>query len=127
MRISLALLALICIHPEFARATIWTVSIPPDTTGNFYTIQSAIDSPEVLSGDIIELSDGTYVGNGNRNIDFGGKALTVRSASDDPEACVIDCEDNRDTRAFIFQNAEDPGTSAVQGITIMRGNIDIQG
>ena len=60
-------------------------------TGLRQTIQDAIDLTDSVEGDIVELADGTYTGVGNRDIDLRGKAITVRSASGDPEACVIDC------------------------------------
>ena len=40
------------------------------------------------------IADGTYTGEGNRDIEFKGKAITVRSASG-PESCIIDSEGNR--------------------------------
>ena len=41
-------------------------------------------------GDTIEIADGTYSGPGNRNVDLGDKALTIRSVSGDPAACVFE-------------------------------------
>jgi len=48
------------------------------------TIQSAIDV--AVSGDIIVVDDGVYTGDGNRDIDFKGKAITLRSENG-PENC----------------------------------------
>lgn len=56
-----------------------TYTLKPDGTGDFGTIQAAIDG--TINGDIIELEDGTYAGFGNRDINFSGKAVTIRSAS----------------------------------------------
>ena len=47
--------------------------VPDDYT----TVQQAIDS--CTNGDTVLLAEGTYAGNGNRDIDFRGKAITVRS------------------------------------------------
>ena len=66
------------------------LTVCPDGSGEFTTIQAAID----VAGDdhIIELCDDTYTGPGNRDLDLLGKALTLRSASGNPEACIIDCQ-----------------------------------
>ena len=72
-------------------------------------------------GDVIELPDGVYSGEGNVNLSFEGKALTLRSASGDPAACVIDCNalPGTQVQGFLFTHSE--GTDAViEGITIRR-------
>ncbi len=81
------------------------------------TIQAAIDAATL--GDEIVIADGTYTGVGNKNLDFGGKAITVRSASGDPASCIVDCEG--DGRGFRFHTGEGLD-SVVNGLTITRGN-----
>lgn len=71
-----------------ARAT--TYSVHPNGSGNFPDIQSAIDG--ALDGDTIVLGNGTFIGPGNRGIDFRGKAITVRSQHG-PEYCKIHCQE----------------------------------
>ena len=66
-----------------------TYVVQPDGTGDFPTIQAAINA--VVDTDIIELADGTFTGDGNRDLDYLGKAITIRSQSGDPSVCVIDC------------------------------------
>ncbi|MCK5175653.1 MAG: hypothetical protein KAR47_19820, partial [Planctomycetes bacterium] len=88
--------------------------VPQDYT----TIQAAIDA--AIDDDVVMLSPGVYSGAGNRDLDFGGKAITVRSAGD-PASCIIDCEGLG--RGFIFQNDEGPD-SAIEGLTIMGGYHD---
>jgi predicted outer membrane repeat protein len=97
-----------------------TYTIQPDGTGDFPTIQAAIDASS--DGDVVELTDGTFIGAGNRDVDFSGKAVLVRSAGGDPETCIINCEgiEADPHRGFIFQNDEGPG-SVIQGITIAYG------
>ena len=97
-----------------AWATTYTVA--PDGSGDFPTIQAAIDA--ALSGDRIELIDGTFLGPGNRAIDFGGKAITLAGQSGDPATCLIDCENQ--ARAFDFHSGEDTG-ALLSDIAITRG------
>jgi predicted outer membrane repeat protein len=95
--------------------------IRPDGNGYYPTIQDAID--DVFDGDIIELTDGIFTGDGNRDLNFHGKTLTVRSESGNPETCIIDCGgDPEEHRAFIFNSGEGP-SSTVEGITITNGHV----
>jgi len=99
-----------------------TYIVRPDGTGNFPTIQAAVDA--ALDGDVIELSDGVFIGPGNRDIDYLGEAVTIRSQSDLPEVCVIDCEGSPadEHRGFIFQSGEGP-ESGLEDVTITNGFI----
>ncbi len=68
------------------------------------------------------MADGTYTGDGNRDINFRGKGITVRSANG-PETCILDLEASywEMHRAFLFQDNEDR-TSILQGFTITNGD-----
>jgi hypothetical protein len=85
------------------------------------TIQAGIDAAS--DGDTVMVADGTYTGDGNRDIDFLGKAIVVMSENG-PENCIIDCEEGG--RGFIFQSGED-STSIVQGFTITNGYCAVGG
>ncbi|MCK5473251.1 MAG: hypothetical protein KAI59_04410, partial [Planctomycetes bacterium] len=84
--------------------------------GSYGTIQAAIDAA-VSGDDEVVVADGTYTGVGNRDIDFNGKAITVRSANG-PENCIIDC--NGLARGFYFHTSE-TSASVVDGFTITNG------
>lgn len=89
----------------------------PDGSGDFTTIQAAIDDAE--NGWIIELCDGVFTGAGNRDVSFLGKAITVRSRSGNPAACIVhvDADAADQHRGFVFENGEEPD-SVLQGVTI---------
>lgn len=97
-----------------------TYVISPDGSGDFPTIQAAIDA--AADGDIIALTDGIFTGEGNRDIDYLGKALKVQSQGENPEACVIDCEGTETDPhgGFYFRTGEQPG-SVLMDVTIEGG------
>jgi hypothetical protein len=98
--------------------------------GDFPDIQSAIFSAE--AGDVIILAQMTHSGSGNRDLDFSGMAITLRSEDpNDPAvvaATVIDCEgtDLDPHRGVIIEDGEGPD-SILEGITIINGNESIGG
>lgn len=91
------------------------------TCGPKATISAAVQV--AMHGDIVLVADGTYVGPGNRNISFAGKAITVR-AEMGPALCIIDCE--RQGRAFHLNNSETP-SSIIEGFTITHGLASLGG
>jgi hypothetical protein len=97
-----------------------TIRVP----SNFRTIQEAIDAAG--NDDIIEVADGTYTGPGNRDIDFRGKRITVRSASG-PQNTIIDCgrptaAAGKGHRGFYFHLAE-TADSVLSGFTVRGGRV----
>ena len=79
------------------------------------TLQAAID--DASDGDVVWVADGTYSGEGNKQIDYAGKAITLRSENG-PETCVIDCEG--EGPAFYFHSGEGPD-AVLDGFTITNG------
>jgi hypothetical protein len=93
------------------RAATWLIK--PDGSGDAPTIQAGIDS--AAFGDTVLLADGTYMGDGNRDIDYSGKPVVVRAEGEEPEACIVDGGGSH--RGFVFENGEDH-SSVLDGITI---------
>lgn len=94
---------------------VWLVR--PDGSGDFSTIQAAIDA--AVAGETIVLADGVFTGSGNRDLDFKGKAITMRSQSGDATACIIDCQGTPAAPHFgvNFVTGETPAT-VLQDVTI---------
>ncbi len=116
---TLTLLCLFLSIPCYAR----TITINADGTGDYPTIQTAID--DTNDGDVIILEPGTYTGDGNRDIDYLGKAITVRSTDpNDPNivaTTVIDCNgtETEPYGGFWFRSNESLD-SELAGLTITR-------
>jgi len=90
------------------------ISVPADQS----TIQAGIDA--AVDGDTVLVAPGLYTGDGNWDVTFDGKAITVRSETGLND-CVIDCAWGGDlARAFIFSTGEGPG-SVLEGFTITDG------
>ncbi|MCH9032692.1 MAG: right-handed parallel beta-helix repeat-containing protein, partial [candidate division Zixibacteria bacterium] len=83
------------------------------------TIQAGID--EAMGGDTVLVADGTYTGPGNRDIDFGGKGIFVKSENGS-DVTIIDCEGSilDRHRGFYFHRGEDT-TAVVAGFTVLNG------
>jgi hypothetical protein len=103
----------------------------PDEDGSaihpFDAIQEAID--EAASGDTVVIMQGIYTGNGNRDLDFKGKAITVRSEDpNDPSLVIINCEGTTESphRGFEFHRYETP-ESVLAGLTITGGYHELGG
>jgi hypothetical protein len=92
-----------------------TITVDDDGPANFDNIQAAIN--DANDGDTVLVKDGTYTGEGNHDIDFLGKAITVKSKNG-PENCVIDCE--WEGRGFHF-GSEEGVNSVLDGLTITKG------
>jgi predicted outer membrane repeat protein len=120
MERSVFLLGVVAWAAVAASASATSYVVAPDGTGDYATIQEAIDAAE--DGDVIELADGTFTGQGNRDLSYLGKAITIRSQSGDPERCIIDCGGSEEDphRGFAFDGTVTLG-SILDGITVKNG------
>jgi len=114
MRPALALIALIVLPAVAVAQTTWYVdddNVSGPWHGSqqfpFQYIQDGIDA--ALDGDTVLAADGTYKGDGNRDIDFLGKTITVRSQNGAANT-VVDCEGSASDphRGFRFHGGEEP-------------------
>jgi len=85
----------------------------------FDAIQEGIDA--AVGGDTVMVAIGIYTGEGNRDIDFEGKAITVISENG-AASCIIDCQGmgSDPHRGFYFHTGEN-ADSVLDGFTITNG------
>jgi len=88
-----------------------TIHVPAD----FPTIQTGIAA--AAAADTVLVADGTYSGNGNIDISFLGKAITVLSENGQ-DFCIVDCDGFG--KGFEFSEDE-TNTSILDGFTIRNG------
>ncbi len=96
--------------------------VMPDGSGEFPTIQSAVDV--ATEGDAVLLGDGVFLGDGNRDIDLSGKSIAIRSMSGEPGLCVIDCQGSASDphRGFRMEFGE-TNEALLEGVTIRGGYV----
>jgi predicted outer membrane repeat protein len=109
MRLSI-LAVFLFIYPATLFAA--TIHVPADQP----TIQAAIDVAN--GGDEIHIAAGTYTGEGNKNLDPNGKALTIVGVAGSTQT-FLDCQGSG--RAF---DLTDPNSAVltIEGLTIFQAN-----
>lgn len=110
-------LAIFLIIAPLARCA--TLTVRPDGTGDYPTIQSAIDAAN--NGDTVLVHDGVYMGTGNRHISLRGKAITLRSVNG-PANSIIEVGASQSDwhRGFYLHEGENE-TSIIDGFTVTGG------
>ncbi len=89
--------------------------------GHYDSLQYALDG--VAVGDTVIVGDGVWTGPANRNLDFGGKDLVLRSQNG-ASHCTLDAEGTADygnnQRHFYFHSGE-TNAAVVEGFTFIGG------
>ncbi len=113
------------LRAAFALLGDFDIFVTPNGERDYPTIQSAVDHAQ--DGDVIGLTSGTYTGDGNRDIDFHGRPLTVCSVLGNPAKCIIDCQGSPSNPrcGFVFVSGEDHATQ-VRDVTV-RGGYAVNG
>ncbi len=109
-RVTLLVASTVLSAPSMALAATWCVP------WQCPTIQAGIDSAS--AGDTVLVASGTYTGVGNRDLNYGGKAIRVCSEAGNPDSCIIDCE--YEDRGVTF-DSEEGGGSVLEAVTVTRG------
>jgi len=112
--------ALLLIAVVTARGDTFVVQL--DGTGDFPTIQDAVDA--ATDGDIIELMQGTFTGDGNRDIQVLSRPITIRAEyGGNYMNCQIDCDGSarEEHRGFRFGPEVGTGDATLEGIGIING------
>ena len=85
----------------------------------YQTMQSAIDVCQ--AGDSVMVALGTYTGQGNTNLNFGGVDIVLISESG-PDETVIDTEQGEDVQGMLFWGTE-TRAAVVEGFTFTGGGL----
>ncbi len=120
---AIAAVILLALASPFSSAAVYVVT--PDGTGDYPTIQAAIDA--AVDGDVIELTSGTFRGPGNRDVNYWHKSVTVRSVSGDPTSCIIDCEGSPSAPHCGFVFLYELPAAVLRGVTVTHGYDDMPG
>ena len=111
-------LALVLLIGSAAQATAGTYVVNPDGSGDYATIQDAVDAAS--NGDFIHLGDGTFMGTGNVAVDFSGKVVWVRNFGwpDSAYGLASSLAFSKETVIFQFDQGSsgDDKLSAVSGL-----------
>ncbi len=118
-RVRVIIVFLLCVV-SFSTVSGEIITVDDDGVADFNNIQGAIDDSN--DGDLVIVFPGTYSGEGNYNISFGGRAITVSSvAPEDPYVVahtIIDCNLINKRRAFMIIG----GKVTVAGLRIINSH-----
>jgi len=123
-KMTICLAIVMSVHCSISPALARIITVDDDAPADFTTIQAAIN--DANDGDTVQIQPGTYSGNGNRDIDFLGKAITVTSTDPNDPNTVAQTIIDENGKIFLFQNAED-ANSVLDGLTIIHVSYDDSG
>jgi len=109
-----ALISILALLPVLAGAA--TLHVP---SLEYPTIQAGVDAAQV--GDTVLVADGVYTGEGNRDIEFHGRDIVLRSENG-PEVTSIDCQASKSDlhQGFNIHLGETPACR-IEGFTVTNG------
>ena len=116
---------------SWAAQTTWHVATTGDDTNGdgsienpFHAIQRAIDAAS--DGDMVVVMEGRYAGPGNVNLNFRGKAITVRSQDPENDACMHATIIDGEGQGVIVRFVNDEGPESVfAGFTLVAGDTSV--
>ncbi len=101
-----------------------SITVDASGKGDYLTIQEGLDAA-VEGGEVVVVA-GTYTGDGNRDLDFGTKKLTLMSTGGASET-IIDCEAEHNHRCIDFNGGGQDTTYVIDGFTFANGRMVISG
>ena len=93
-----------------------TINVAADGSGDYTTIQAAIDAAS--NGDVILVAPGTYTGTGNEVVNTLGKLIIIK-ASGTPEETILDGEG---ARGVVQCSSGEGADTIIEGFAITGGN-----
>ncbi len=93
--------------------------VAPDGTGEFPTIQAAINASQ--AGDTVLLENGRYQGNGNRDLVIDTHPISIMSRSQQPANCIIDCDGSPGEPHRGLSVGEEQQGTTIENVTIEDG------
>ncbi len=93
-----------------------TLHVKADGSGEYATIQSALDA--ATDGDVVQLAPGLYTGPGNVRLEFYANVTLEGETS--WEDCFIDAYADADEPSYILNLAEETG-GTIRNLTLRRG------
>ncbi len=93
-------------------------TVAPDGSGDFPTIQAAVDG--IVDGSIINLLAGRFTGAGNRDVALNGRQLLIRYQGADAAECVVDGEGTASENHRLF-NLSAAASLTLQNVTLTGG------
>jgi predicted outer membrane repeat protein len=93
--------------------------------GDYPTIQEGINAS--AAGDTVLVADGTWSGTGNRDLNYGGKSISVMSENG-ADTCIIDCEGSEpDNHRGVSFSSGETADAVFEGITVRNGHVSQTG